>query len=235
MTLKSIIEKNDTIPGLCFDLIVQSFILISLISFSIETLPNLSLQIQFLLGWIETVTVLFFSLEYLLRIYVSDHKFRFIFSFFGIIDLIAILPFYISIGLDFRSIRAVRFLRIFQILKLARYNKALQRFHHAFLIAREELVLFFMTTMILIYFSAVGIYYFENKAQPEVFSSVFHSLWWSVATLTTVGYGDVYPITVGGKIFTFIILMLGLGVVSVPSGMIATALSEARDLEDQNK
>jgi voltage-gated potassium channel len=84
----------------------------------------------------------------------------------------------------------------------------------------------------LLYFSAVGIYYFENDAQPEKFASVFHSLWWSVATLTTVGYGDIYPVTVGGKVFTFLVLLIGLGIVSVPAGLVASALSKARQLED---
>ena len=85
--------------------------------------------------------------------------------------------------------------------------------------------------MLLIYFSAVGIYYFENDAQPEKFASVFHSMWWSVVTLTTVGYGDVYPVTVGGRLFTFIVLLVGLGFVSVPAGLLAAALSKAREME----
>ena len=80
--------------------------------------------------------------------------------------------------------------------------------------------------------AAVGIYYFESDAQPEQFGSVFHCLWWGVATLTTVGYGDVYPITVGGRIFTFVILLIGLGVISVPAGLVASALAKARQLED---
>ena len=79
----------------------------------------------------------------------------------------------------------------------------------------------------LLYLSAAGIYYFENPLQPEVFSSIFDGLWWAVATLTTVGYGDVYPVTAGGKIFTFIVLIIGLGVVAVPTGLLASALSEA--------
>ena len=86
--------------------------------------------------------------------------------------------------------------------------------------------------MILLYLAAVGIYYFENPAQPEQFASVFHSLWWAVTTLTTVGYGDVYPVTVGGRVFTFLVLMLGLGVVSVPAGSVASALGKARELEE---
>jgi voltage-gated potassium channel len=85
----------------------------------------------------------------------------------------------------------------------------------------------------LLFFSAVGIYYFENTAQPETFSSVFQSMWWAVATLTTVGYGDVYPITIGGKIFTFFVLMVGLGIVAVPTGLVASALSSAREMEKE--
>jgi voltage-gated potassium channel len=86
-------------------------------------------------------------------------------------------------------------------------------------------------TIVLLYFAAVGIYYFENPAQPDAFVSVFHSLWWAVATLTTVGYGDVYPVTTGGRIFTFFILLIGLGIVSVPAGLVASALSKAREEE----
>ena len=83
-------------------------------------------------------------------------------------------------------------------------------------------------SLILLYLSAVGIYFFENQAQPEQFKSVFHCLWWAVTTLTTVGYGDVFPITAGGRIFTFFVLMVGLGIVAVPAGLVASALSQAR-------
>ena len=86
--------------------------------------------------------------------------------------------------------------------------------------------------MILLYVAAVGIYYFENEVQPEAFASVFHSLWWSVITLTTVGYGDVYPVTIGGRVFTFVVLLIGLGIIAVPPGIVASALSEARKAED---
>ena len=86
-------------------------------------------------------------------------------------------------------------------------------------------------TLLLLYFAALGIYQFDHKAQPEAFSSIFSSLWWAVATLTTVGYGDSYPITTGGRIFTFVILMIGLGLVSVPAGLIAAALENARHFE----
>ncbi|NAX22288.1 potassium channel family protein, partial [Vibrio sp. V39_P1S14PM300] len=104
--------------------------------------------------------------------------------------------------------------------------------HQAFKIAKEELALFLAVSLIVLYLASVGIYYFENPVQPEVFSSIFHSLWWAVATLTTVGYGDIYPITPGGKVFTFFVLIVGLGIVSIPAGLVASALSKAREMDD---
>lgn len=231
--LKRIIEQNDTRWGRVLDFFILSLVVVSLVTFSIETLPNLSPTTHRWLYAIELVTVSVFTVEYLLRLLVADRKLSFAFSFFGVIDLLAILPFYLAVGLDLRSIRALRFLRIFRALKMARYSNAIQRFHRAFLIAKEELMLFVIVALMVIYFAAVGIYYFENDAQPEAFASVFHSLWWAVSTLTTVGYGDIYPVTVGGKIFTFFVLIIGLGIVAVPAGLMASALSKARELEDE--
>lgn len=233
MNLKNIIDNSDTLQGRAFDLIIQVVIFISLISFSLETLPDLEYFTRQLLRYIEIITVVIFTVEYLLRILVADRKLAFIFSFFGIVDLLAILPFYLTTGIDLRSLRALRFLRSLRLFKLMRYNQAIRRFHRALLIAREEMVLFFFVTALLLYFSAVGIYYFENTAQPETFSSIFSSLWWAVATLTTVGYGDIYPVTVGGRLFTFFVLMIGLGIVAVPAGLISSALTEARHIQDE--
>lgn len=230
-TLKTIIERSDTRGGRAFDLGIQALIVLSLAAFSIETLPNLSPDAYRVLHALEVFSVAVFTVEYLLRLIVADRKLAFVVSFWGIIDLLAILPFYLSMGVDLRSIRALRLLRLFRVLKLARYSVAVQRFHRALLIAREELILFGFVTVILLFLSGVGIYHFENEAQPEAFASVFHSLWWALATLTTVGYGDVYPVTAGGRIFTFFVLFIGLGVVAVPSGLVASAMSKAREME----
>ncbi|HFD31378.1 MAG TPA: ion transporter [Gammaproteobacteria bacterium] len=232
MDIKGIVERNDTRSGRAFDFFVQGLILLSIITFSIETLPNLDADTRKLLQTIEAVIVALFTLEYLIRIYVADRKKDYIFSFYGFIDLIATVPFYLSSGIDLRSLRIFRMLRLFRLMKLFRYSKAMRRFSRALSIAKEEIVLFGVVTIMLLYISAVGIYYFENAAQPEAFTSIFHSLWWAVATLTTVGYGDVYPITIGGRIFTFFILMIGLGIVAVPAGLLASALSKAR-MEEQ--
>ncbi|MCA9028174.1 MAG: ion transporter [Planctomycetaceae bacterium] len=230
--LRKVIEESDTTAGRVFDLSIQCLIIVSLITFSVETLPELSEKTQAWLRWIEIATVSIFTLEYFARFVVAKHKVQFVTSFFGVVDLLSILPFYVSTGVDLRSVRAFRLLRLFRIFKLVRYSKAIRRFHRALLIAREELILYLFVTFILLYLASVGIYYFEHDAQPAVFSSVFHSMWWAVATLTTVGYGDVYPVTAGGRIFTFGVLLVGLGVVSVPAGLVASALSKARDLED---
>ena len=127
-----------------------------------------------------------------------------------------------------RAFRAFRLLRIFRLLKLFRDTRASERLLSALSECKEEFILFFFMTLILLFISAAGIYYFEHPVQPAAFSSILHSLWWAVVTLTTVGYGDVYPVTLGGRIFTFIILLIGLGA----AGLIASALSKVRATED---
>lgn len=226
MKLKRIVEENDTVQGRVFDLIIQVLIIFSLVCFSIETLPDLLPKTQEFLRISEIVVVIVFTMEYLLRLIFADRKLRFVFSFYGIIDLFAILPFYIASGIDLRSIRIFRLLRLVNAFKLLRFSKAVRRLSQAFLMVKEELALFFVLTCLLLFVSAVGIYYFENPVQPETFKSIFHSLWWAVESFTTVGYGDIYPVTVGGKIFTFIMLMIGLGIVAVPTGLFASALSK---------
>jgi len=227
-----ILEDTTTKRGRYFDYFIQILILLSLVSFSLDTLPNLSYNTRVFLDYFEVISIMIFTIEFLLRIYVSKKPLSYIFSFYGIIDILAILPFYLNRVLDLRFLRAFRIFRIFRALKLLRYNKALNRFRVAFKIVKEEVTLFFIVTLVLIFITSAGIYFFENEAQPEVFKSVFHSAWWSIVTLTTVGYGDVYPITLGGKIFTFFVLMIGVGLVTVPAGLVATALSKARELED---
>lgn len=225
-TVKSIVEYNDNKLSKSFAVFIQVLIVLSVITFSIETLPNLKPQTKVILNSIEIFCVIVFTLEYLARIYVADNKPKFIFSFFGLIDFFAILPFYLSFGVDLRSLRVLRMFRLFRLLKLVRYNKAMRHFTKAMILAKEQIVLFMGVTLVLIYFAAIGIYYFENEAQPEHFSSIFDSLWWSIVTLTTVGYGDVYPITVGGRVFTFIILLIGLGIVAIPTGIISSSLTK---------
>ena len=231
MTLKPMIEEPDSRAGTLFNYVIQILIVASLIAFSLETLPDLPSGVRRALERFEIVTVILFTAEYLLRLTYAKAKLRFVFSFFGLIDLLAILPFYLSTGIDLRSVRIFRLFRLFRILKSMRYSKATRRFKLAFLDVREELVLFLVATLFVLYTAAMGIYYFENEAQPDKFRSIIDCLWWAVATLTTVGYGDVYPITFGGRLFTFVILMAGLGVIALPSGLFASALTKTRQSE----
>lgn len=206
---------------------VQIIIVFSLICFTIETIPGLDSETYKLLGNLEIFFVAIFTLEYATRIYFSKHKVKFIFSFFGLIDLIAILPFYLSLGFDLKTLRAVRFIRAFRLLKLTRYSKAVDLLGDALKRSKEELFVFTFLASSLLYLSSVGIYYFEKDLQPEEFGSVPQALWWSVVTLTSVGYGDVTPISIGGKVFTSVILFLGIGLVSVPSAILVSAFSKA--------
>ena len=234
MNISEIVQRSDTRPGRIFDWTVIGLIVISAITLSIDTMPNLSDTARAIFKVLEITIVGLFTLEYCLRVATAPKKVRYIFSFFGIIDLMAILPFYLSLGvIDLRALRIVRLFRVLRILKLTRYSRAMTRFGKAITLAKEEIVLFSAVTAILLYLSAVGIYYFEHEAQPEAFPSIVHSLWWATATLTTVGYGDVYPVTAGGKLFTFVMLMCGLGIVAVPAGLVAAALSKVRQDEDR--
>jgi voltage-gated potassium channel len=203
-------------------------IIYSIVCFSIETLPDLDQPTVLFLRYSEIGIVIIFTIEYLYRLCVAEAKVKFVFSFYGLIDLLAIIPFYLATAVDLRSLRLIRLLRLARLLKLARYNSAIHRFIKAINLAKEELIIFTLASLVMLYLAAVGIYHFEHEAQPEVFRSIFDSLWWAVATLTTVGYGDIYPITIAGRIFTFFILMIGLGLVAVPAGIVASALSNVR-------
>lgn len=177
MGLKAIIERDDTRLGRLFDQITQGLIIISILMFCLETLPDLDENIRLAFRVFEVVIVAVFTIEYVLRLWVADRKLGYVFSFFGLVDLVAILPFYLLSGVDLRSLRIFRLLRLVRLLKLFRYSQVVERISRAFEIARDELILFMMATGMMLFLSAVGIYYFENDAQPEVFASVFHALW----------------------------------------------------------
>ncbi len=229
--LKEIVEVNKSIQSRIFDIFIQVLIILSVISFSIETLPTISTELRKYLRYFELFCVFIFTLEYIARIYVANKKISYIFSFYGIIDLLSILPYFLGLFFDARQIKAFRLFRLFRLLKLTKYNKSLVKFETALRNSKEEFILFFVLALIMFYLASVGIYFFENKAQPEAFQSVFHSMWWAVATLTTVGYGDIYPITLGGRIFTTFMLLIGLGIVGIPAGIIASALTEINENE----
>jgi len=214
--------------------IIQGIILLSMVSLALGTMESLDPRLRRTLAIVEIITLAIFCIEYVIRLIVAEKRWGYVFSFWGIVDLLAIVPSLVLPGSSLIALRALRFLRILRILKLARYSRALIRLRQAFASVAEELVVFLMIAGIVFFISACGIYFFEHEAQPDRFPSIPASMWWAIATLTTVGYGDVYPVTAGGKIFTFLILMIGLGLVSVPAGLIASSLTEQRDEGGEN-
>ena len=181
--LKNLIDI-DTPAGKYFSYFVSSLIVLSLITFSIETIPDLEPIYYTYLDNIEIAIVVIFTLEYVMRIMLVDNKIGFIFSFYGLIDLVAILPFYLSTGLDLRSLRIFRLLRLFRAFKLLKYTNAIETIGKAIKEIKEELIIFLIASIFLLYLAATGIYYFENEAQPELFKSIFHCLWWAITSLS---------------------------------------------------
>jgi voltage-gated potassium channel len=233
-TLRQTVEEQDTWEGRAFDIFIQILIVLSLISFSFQTLPNLSESWERRLWLFEIFTVGIFTIEFALRWLVSTDKKKYWKSGWTYIDLLAIAPFYISLALssygirmDGRWLRVFRLLRVFRTFKLLRFGSAVDRLTTAFHLIWKELVLFLSVALILIYVAGVLIYYVENLAGSKDFQSVFDGLWWAVVTLTTVGYGDIVPVTPLGRLLTFFILLIGLGIIAVPSGLLAAALSQA--------
>ena len=203
-------------------------IVVFMVSAPVPTLAGLPDWVYPTMDTLQWVISGLFLLEYAYRIWAAERRLQYLFSPFGIVDFVSIVPALVFPVLGLQELRALRLLRLFRIVKIARYSVAMRRFAMALKDSRDELVLFTLTTVVVVYLASFGIYYFEHEAQPEVFKSVFHAWWWAVATLTTVGYGDIYPITTGGRIFTSVIVFIGLGVVAVPTGIIAAALGQAK-------
>lgn len=208
-----------------------TLIVVSLLSVSLETLPSLTQNVLRLFMILEIVITVLFTIEYIWRIATAERKWKYIFSFYGLIDLIAILPIFFMFVVDLRPLRVFRLFALLRILKLVRHIDALKTFGIALKQSKEQLLVFFTVALFFLYLAAIGIYYFEHEAQPDKFQSIFHCLWWSIATLTTVGYGDVYPITTGGKMFASLIVLLGIGIVAAPAGIIAAALTSSSEKE----
>lgn len=185
-------------------------------------------------SFFEAFSIYIFSFEYLYRIrlaYMNNRMkgvSKYVFSTFGLIDLISILPFYLNqfIKVDGRFLRILRLFRLTRIFKLGRDSSSLRLFVKALKGVQNELKFTLFLSALAILFSASAIYYLENEAQPDKFSSITESIWWATVSLATVGYGDVYPVTVGGKIFASIISLIGIGIVAIPTGIISASFVE---------
>lgn len=220
-----------------FDGIIISLIIINIIMVIADTF-TLPKNIQRAFSVVEDVSVIIFTVEYILRVWTSDllhseltsirARIKYAFSFMALIDLIAILPFYfpLAITVDLRVLRALRIVRLLRIFKISRYTDALASIGEVFKSKRNELFSSVMVVGLLMIMSAVLMYNVENAAQPDAFANAFSALWWAIATFTTVGYGDIYPVTALGKALSAVIALLGIGLVAVPTGIISAGFME---------
>jgi len=226
-----------------FERFIYILIIANVLAMILESHENIHIKYSEYFKIFETVSILIFSFEYLFRIYEGFKEkglkgvSKYVFSGFGLIDLISILPFYFNqfINVDGRFLRILRLFRLTRIFKLGRDSKSLKLFIRALSAVRAELKFTLFLSILTILFSASAIYYLEHEAQPEKFSSITESIWWSTISLATVGYGDVYPVTVGGKIFASIISLVGIGIVAIPTGVISASFVEEIIKESDRK
>ncbi|WP_282608930.1 ion transporter [Pelagibius sp. Alg239-R121] len=229
-------ESGDKASRWC-DYALIVLILINIIAVILETVPPIQQAYDDVFDKLELISVGIFTIEYGLRVWTAvervgqrrvpalKSRFRYLMSPVAIIDLLAILPFYLSfiIAVDLRFLRVLRLLRVF---KLTRYSAAMTMLLNVF---REEASSFyaaFFVLIIVLILASSGIYLFEQDAQPEAFGSIPHAMWWAMATLTTVGYGDVTPITPFGKLFGACITIVGIGMVALPAGILASGFAD---------
>ncbi|MDG4647244.1 ion transporter [Roseibacterium sp. SDUM158017] len=207
-------------------LCIYALIVTSAIVIAVETMPALPPAAHRALRIVEMAIIAVFAVEYALRLACAPRPLSYALSFWGIVDFIAVVPAILFLFPDLATIRAMRLVRLLRLMKLFKANRALDRIARAFQQVWAEFVIFLMIAIVILYLAAVGIYHFEHVAQPEAFASIPASLWWALATLTTVGYGDVYPVTTGGRMFTGLVLLVGFGVIAVPAGLITSALMQ---------
>ena len=176
---------------------------------------------------------LVFVVEYLFRIATAKDKRAYVTSFYGIIDLIAIFPILVHAASSVRVVRLLRVLRIIRLLKIKRYSDALDRYRRALKLIAAEATLFAGVAFVFIIGFAFLIYEFEHEAQPDVYGNIFDSIWCAAISLTSVGYGDVFPITPAGRMFTLAMVLTGMGIVAVPTALLASALSRVHNGESE--
>lgn len=226
-----IIFGTGTPLGKAFDLILLVLILVSVAAVMLETVSFVDEKYHLELRIIEWVVTVFFTLEYAARIWVIKKPKVYIFSFLGIIDLLSILPTYLSIifvgSQSFAILRALRLLRIFRILKLVRFVAEAQILGKALASSRHKITVFFLALVILVFILGSIMYLIEG---PEAgFVSIPLSIYWAIVTLTTVGFGDITPQTVLGQFIASIVMLLGYAIIAIPTGIVGAEIYKEVD------
>ena len=229
-------EDNDNLSKF-IDIFLVNLIFFNILMVILETVDTLYFRYKLWFIYFELFSVTIFSIEYVSRFWSCVEnktksetnrkaRLRYIFSFSAIIDLIAILPSLLALLFPTVDLRFVRALRIFRLLKFSRYSNSINTLLIVLWDQRKSLGAAFFILFIVLIISSSGMYIVEKDIQPDKFGSIPQSMWWSIVTLTTVGYGDVYPVTSMGKFFGSIIIILGIGTVALPSGILASAFTE---------
>ncbi len=224
----SVIFGTDTKAGRTFDIVLLWLIVASLILVMLSTVKSLVQQYGIYFKLSEIIFTVLFSVEYILRVYSHPKPFKYIFSFYGIVDFMAIIPSYLEyVFLNTHylfTIRALRLLRIFRILKLGRYIKEAEMLAKALKQSMYKITVFFGAVLTLVIFLGTTMYLVEGEQSG--FTSIPQSMYWAIVTITTVGYGDIAPITVPGKIISSIAMLLGYTIIAVPTGIVSVEISK---------
>lgn len=229
-------ERGD-LTGRAFDVVVMGLVVLNAVSVVLETVPSIAAEHALLFDVIESFCVSVFTLELALRLFAAgaDPRFagfrgrlRFLVSPLVIVDIIAIAPFFLPmiVETDARALQSLRLLRLLRLLKMGRYLESMRMLARVARQRREQLLGALLVVILLLIISATLMYSVEHDAQPQVFSSIPMSMWWAIATLTTVGYGDIYPVTGLGRVLASLIAVLGVGMFALPAGIIGSGLAD---------
>ncbi len=222
-----IIFESETQKGKAFDIVLFIVILGSLITIMLETVESIAKEYHIIFRVLEWIFTILFSFEYIMRIIVAENKRRYILSFYGIIDLLSVLPTYLVIILSgaqyFLMIRSLRLLRVFRVLKMVRFLGEAKVLLIALRASRAKIIVFLIAVLCVVFIMGALMYMIEGKENG--FKSIPVSIYWCIVTLTTVGYGDISPQTPLGQIIASIIMILGYGIIAVPTGIVTSELA----------
>lgn len=226
--LHEVIFEADTLSGKLFDLILLGAILLSVIVVMLESVDEYNEKFGAVFTVIEWGLTILFSIEYIVRIISIRKPFSYIFSFYGIIDLLSIVPTYIGLlplGTDASSltvIRSLRLLRVFRILKLGKYLKEAKTLSKALIASKSKIIVFLGAILTVVTILGTVMYLVETP--EDGFTSIPRSIYWAIVTLTTVGYGDIYPVTALGQFIASIVMIMGYAIIAVPTGIVTNEL-----------
>ena len=230
--IHEIIFEADTPLGKYFDIVLILFILGSVLAVLLESVPSYSEQYHYYFIRAEWAFTVFFTIEYILRLYSVLKPMKYALSFFGIIDLLAIIPSYLSLFIlgaaqSLMVIRALRLLRIFRIFKMVSFLSEAQYITTALISARRKIMVFLFAILLIVMIMGSVMYLVEGRAPDTTFDSIPRSIYWAIVTLTTVGYGDISPHTNLGQFIAAGLMILGYAVIAVPTGIVTAELTNA--------